>query len=73
MSRTLDLVSPGAGLRDAALLMRNHRLGCLPVMDQDDLVGIITDTDFVEVSIHLLEQMEAVEQLEDEDELDELA
>ena len=73
MSRTLDLVSPGAGLRDAALLMRNHRLGCLPVMDQDDLVGIITDTDFVEVSIHLLEQMESVEQLEDEGELDQLA
>ena len=72
MSRTLDLVSPGAGLRDAAQLMRNHRLGCLPVMNQDDLIGIITDTDFVEVAIHMLEQLESVEQLEVDDELDEL-
>jgi len=62
MTETLDLVSPGAGLRDTALLMRNHRHGCLPVLDNDQLVGIITDTDFVEVSIHLLEQLETGEQ-----------
>ena len=67
MTSTLDLVAPGASLRDTALLMRNHRHGCLPVLDNDQLVGIITDTDFVEVSIHLLEQLEAEEQLEEND------
>ncbi len=67
MVKTLDLVSPGASLRDAAQLMRNHRLGCLPVLENDQLVGIITDTDFVEVSIHLLEQLDAVEDFPEED------
>ena len=67
MTRTLDLVAPGAGLRDTALLMRNHRHGCLPVLDNDQLVGIITDTDFVEVSIHLLEQLETGEQDDEND------
>jgi len=62
MTDTLDLVAPGAGLRDTAQLMRNHRHGCLPVLDNDQLVGIITDTDFVEVSRHLLEQLEIGEQ-----------
>ena len=67
MTATLDLVAPGAGLRDTALLMRNHRHGCLPVIEGEQLVGIITDTDFVEVSIHLLEQLESGEQLDEGD------
>ncbi|MEL0081791.1 MAG: CBS domain-containing protein, partial [Gammaproteobacteria bacterium] len=67
MTETLDLVAPGAGLRDTALLMRNHRHGCLPVLADDQLVGIITDTDFVEVSIHLLEQLEAEDLFEESD------
>lgn len=66
MTRELDLVDPRASLREAALLMRNHRHGCLPVLDGDELVGIITDTDFVEVSIHLLEQIESSEPDEEE-------
>jgi len=65
MTGTLDLVAPEASLRATALLMRNHHHGCLPVMDKDELVGIITDTDFVEVCVHLLEQLESVEQVED--------
>lgn len=65
MTNTLDLVAPGAGLRDTAMLMRNHRHGCLPVMDNEQLVGIITDTDFVEVSIHLLEQLESGDEIDE--------
>ena len=70
MTTTLDLVAPGAALRDTALLMRNHRHGCLPVIKGEQLIGIITDTDFVEVSIHLLEQLESGEQLEEGSDID---
>lgn len=66
MTTELDLVEPAASLREAALLMRNHRHGCLPVLSGDELVGIITDTDFVEVSIHLLEQIESSEPEEED-------
>jgi CBS domain-containing protein len=50
-----------ASLRSAALFLEKHRIGCLPVVDNDKLCGIITETDFVAVAINLLEQMEASE------------
>ncbi len=60
-----------ASLRHAALFIEKHKIGCLPVMDDDQLVGIITDTDFVAVAINLLETIEETEPVvndyEDED------
>ena len=41
--------------------MERHSIGCLPVLDKEKLVGIITDTDFVAVAINLLEQIEETE------------
>ena len=55
---TVDI---NAGLRQAALFLERHKIGCLPVMDGDHLKGIITDTDFVAVAINLLEQIEESE------------
>ncbi|HAD42927.1 MAG TPA: hypothetical protein DCF97_07350, partial [Plesiomonas shigelloides] len=46
-----------------------HRIGCLPVTEQSKLVGIITDSDFVAVAIHLLELEEETDPPE-QDELD---
>jgi len=65
---TVDI---SASLRHAALFLEKHKIGCLPVLDGDDLVGIITDTDFVAVAINLLEQIEETEPVvEDYDEVD---
>jgi len=57
MSRNVITVSPEAGLREAAIYLQRHRIACLPVIAQDKLVGIVTDSDFVEVAINLLEQI----------------
>ena len=46
-------VDEHASLRQAALFLERHRIGCLPVMSGDKLKGIITDTDFVGVAINL--------------------
>jgi len=54
-------VDVNASLRQAALFMEKHSIGCLPVVDDSKLVGIITDTDFVAVAINLLEQIEETE------------
>lgn len=54
-------VSEQASLRRAALFLEEHRIGCLPVMSDGHMVGIITDTDFVGVAINLLEQLEEAE------------
>ena len=51
-------VDEHASLRQAALFLEKHRIGCLPIVTDGMLKGIITDTDFVAVAINLLEQLE---------------
>lgn len=52
-------------LRLAAMYLEKHKIGCLPVLTDGRLVGIVTNTDFVGVAINLLEQLEETEPLED--------
>jgi len=66
MVKDVATVDINASLRQAALFLERHQIGCLPVLDGGDLVGIITDTDFVAVAINLLEQIEATEPVEDD-------
>ena len=54
-------VDEHASLRQAALFLEKHRIGCLPVVTDGMLQGIITETDFVAVAINLLEQLEETE------------
>jgi CBS domain-containing protein len=58
MVRDLATVDERAGLRQAALFLEKHRIGCLPVVTDGKLRGIVTDTDFVAVAINLLERDE---------------
>ena len=61
MVRDVATVDEHASLRQAALFLEKHRIGCLPVVTDGELKGIITDTDFVGVAINLLEQIEETE------------
>jgi CBS domain-containing protein len=54
-------VEEHAGVRQAAVFLEKHRIGCLPVVTDGELRGIVTDSDFVGVAINLLEQLETVE------------
>jgi acetoin utilization protein AcuB len=47
MTKALVTVSPERDCRDAAVLMLDHRIGALPVVDGGQLVGIITETDLL--------------------------
>jgi len=58
MSVSVNTVDESASLRGAALYMQKNKIGCLPVLRGDKLVGIITDSDFVAIAINLMEQME---------------
>ena len=40
---------PEMTLRQAANQLRGHSIGCLPVMEEDRLVGILTTTDLLEL------------------------
>ena len=43
------------------MYLQKHKLGCLPVLSEGKLAGIITDSDFVQVAINLMEQLELSE------------
>ncbi len=49
-------VSPSTSSLEAMELMRTHRVGCLPVIDGDQLVGIVTSYDFLEATAQLFQQ-----------------
>ncbi|MBL7827540.1 MAG: CBS domain-containing protein [Saprospiraceae bacterium] len=51
-------VSPEASIIEAMNKMREHRIGCLPVVKGKELVGIITEMDFLRITSRLLERME---------------
>jgi len=50
-------VEPGAGLRDAALLMLDNKIGGLPVVDAEQrLAGIVTESDLFEALVCYLDR-----------------
>ena len=61
MTSPVQTVDEQASLRGTAMHLLQNRMGCLPVTRDDALVGIITDSDFVEVAINLMEQLEQAE------------
>ena len=78
MIRDISVIHKTDSLRQAALYLQSHKYGCLPVLSGNQLVGIITDSDFIDIAINLLEQVEITEQetsgdIEGEDAFDEVA
>jgi acetoin utilization protein AcuB len=48
MTRRPYTVSPSAPIEEAALIMREKKIGCLPVVEEGRLVGILTETDILD-------------------------
>jgi CBS domain-containing protein len=49
------IVSPGMPTTRAIEIMRQFGVGCLPVVQDDRLVGIVTESDFMQIAGQLLE------------------
>ena len=62
MIRNVTVVTQDDSLRQAAVYMQSHKYGCLPVIADECLIGIITDSDFVAIAINLLEQADQSEE-----------
>lgn len=51
-------VSQNATIMDALRMMREHKIGSLPVIEKGELVGIITEMDFLRITARLLERLD---------------
>ncbi len=54
MVKNVRTVSPYTTIEEAARLMIEHKIGCLPVTEADRLVGIITETDILGVLVDVM-------------------
>jgi CBS domain-containing protein len=47
MHKGADWLSPDTPITEVAKLMREHDIGCVPIGEDDQLVGMVTDRDIV--------------------------
>ena len=58
MNNDVRTVEPDTTLLDAAKILLRHKYGCLPVLQGERLVGMITEADFLRLTIHLLDAVD---------------
>jgi CBS domain-containing protein len=51
MATEVVTIPPSTSLAEAARLMTERKIGCLVVVDEQDLVGILTEGDFVRLAL----------------------
>jgi CBS domain-containing membrane protein len=51
-------ITPEATLKEAASILLEHKYGCLPVVEGNKLVGILTEADFLRLVIRLMELLD---------------
>lgn len=47
MTEKVTTISPNASIKDAARQMMDRKIGCLPVVEEDRLIGLVTETDML--------------------------
>ena len=57
MRSDVAVVAPSTSLRQAAEDLLEHKYGCLPVVEDGKLVGIITEADFLRLTISLMDAL----------------
>ena len=58
MSKPPIVIEPEASVEKAALVLAENKIGCLPVMDGDDLVGLVTETDVLRYFAGVVQEAE---------------
>jgi acetoin utilization protein AcuB len=55
MTRDPATVNPGQSMFEAVRILTTRRIGCLPVVEDGELMGILTTTDMLRLLAHMLE------------------
>ncbi len=58
MMKKPTTISPNATILEAMAAMRDAKVGCLPVVKGKELIGVITQMDFLQISGRLIERLE---------------
>ncbi len=61
MRTDVAVASPDLPLRQVAEVLLSQKYGCLPVVEEGKLVGILTASDFIRLSLDLMDALEASE------------
>jgi CBS domain-containing protein len=56
MIKTPVTIDQDANIREAIKLMREKKIGCLPVVNGDELVGLISENEFLNITKRLLDR-----------------
>jgi CBS domain-containing membrane protein len=64
MRADVAMATPDLPLRQAAEVLLTQKYGCLPVVEGGKLVGILTASDFIRLSLELMDALEASEKLD---------
>jgi acetoin utilization protein AcuB len=64
MTRNVITISPDISVEEAAILIHDNKIGCLPVVEDGNLVGILTENDVMEILIEVLGMKEKGSRLE---------
>jgi acetoin utilization protein AcuB len=54
MTRNVITIHPDTSVEEAATLLHDNKIGCLPVVEDGNLVGIITENDVMEIFIQVM-------------------
>jgi CBS domain-containing membrane protein len=61
MRRDVTTVAEDLDLREAAEILLKHKYGCLPVVRDKRLVGILTEADFLKLTISLMDALDKID------------
>lgn len=61
MRTDITSVDEETSLKDAAQILLNHKYGCLPVVVGGELTGILTEADFLRLTINLMDALDKQE------------
>ena len=64
MTRNVITISPDISVEEAATLLHDNKIGCLPVVEDGNLVGMITENDVMEILIEVMGMKEKGSRLE---------
>jgi predicted transcriptional regulator len=51
-------ISPGSTIMEAMYIMRDNKIGCLPVVKDGELIGMISEMEFLQITGRLMERLD---------------